>query len=85
MINEIDSTHLPNSVCTSNLPSVGTIKKSPSLLTNAVFSIEALALYKWIASPSRAMGPPLPKIVAIPSMKVTLELSEGIGRGLHVS
>ena len=82
---ELERAYFPNSVCMSKRPCWGRINMSPSLLQKAFFSIDVLARYIWMASPSRRVGSPLPAIVFSPSTKSTLSESGGRSKGCHAS
>ena len=77
--------YFPNSVCMSKRPCWGRINMSPSLLQKAFFSIDVLARYIWMASPSRRVGSPLPAIVFSPSTKSTFSEAGGRSKGCHAS
>ena len=77
--------YFPNSVCMSKRPCWGRINMSPSLLQNALFSMDVLARYIWMASPSRSVGSPLPAIVFSPSTKSTFSEARGRSKGCHAS
>ena len=77
--------YFPNSVCMSKRPCWGRINMSPSLLQKAFFSMDVLARYIWMASPSRRVGSPLPAIVFSPSTKSTLSEAGGRSNGCHAN
>lgn len=74
-----NQTNPPNSVCTSIRPCCGKIKKSPSLLQNAFFSMLLFPAYMWIAIPSRSVGSPFPAMDLRPSTKSVG--ADGMGGG----
>ena len=77
--------YFPNSVCMSKRPCWGRINMSPSLFQKAFFSIDVLARYICMASPSRREGSPLPAIVFSPSTKSTLSEGGGRSKGCHAN